>query len=303
MREEDIVVSLSEALPIFKFETASLVRHEFNKDFLRVLPIESQPKMEEVYYHHKAISRHVEKTLEHYLSIAFHLRCLKDSEAYRYVRQEGEKGYESFYRFCEDVFHFSPTNVKRMLAVCYRYCDGSATLKYKAYEEFSFRKLSIMATFERGLDEKIFSYSANLYENARISVRQLEDLRKYYSKNNWEVSSKTTWKEDLATYQAELELDKKMKQAQKGAFAFESLREEKARASSEETVKVDKKSKRYYTDLDKLMSFFDGTCRSVAELKKKHPSFADDLDEVFAYLQGKSQALHRVKYDSVLDRL
>ena len=294
MREEDIVVSLSEVRPLFKFETASLVKHAEDSDFLRVLPIEVQPKMEEVFYHHKAICRHVEKTLEHYLSIAFHLRCLKDSEAYRYVRQEGEKGYESFYRFCEDVYHFSPTNVKRMLAVCYRYCDGSATLKDKAYENYSFRKLSIMATFEQDLDKKL---------NATVSTRQLEELRKYYSKNDWRISARTTWQEDLAAAREEVEIDKKMKQAQKGAFAFESLREEKARASSEETVKVDKKSKRYYTDLDKLMSFFDGTCRSVAELKKKHPSFADDLDEVFAYLQGKSQALHRAKYDSVLDRL
>ena len=298
MKDVDIVVGLSEFTAKKNFEPATLVKTEDSTEFLRVLPLEIQPKLDEATYHYGMVYRHVAKTMVHYLAVGYHLFELKRTEVYRYVRDEGEKGYESFYKFCKDKFNMSPTNVKRHLAVCAKFCAGGPVLTDTYYEQFSFRKLAEMATFERDLEHKF---------TASVTVEQLKELRTYYSKNNWRVSTKTRWQDDWKACQEEKERDRKRKQELKKGFVFESIRDEQERKgllpAPADAVKPQKNSFRYHTDLDKLMSFFDNTCRSVAELKKKFPSFADDLDEVYEYLQGKSQALHRAKYDDVLGRL
>lgn len=294
MKDVDIVVGFSELCQRKKFEPASLVKTETSKDYVRVLPLEIQPKLYEVQYHSDMMYRHVAKTMTHYLAFGYHLFELKRTEAYRYVRDEGEKGYESFYKFCSDKFDMSSTNVKRHLAVCARYCAGGPVLVDAYYEQFSFRKLAELATFERDLDRKF---------TAAVTVTEIQELRKYYSKNDWKASATTSWKDDLKACRDERELDRKAEQERRKKFAFESVREEQERKGLSPAPTDDGKKKIYRTDFDRLMSFFDGTCRSLTELKAKFPSFADDLDEVFKYLQAKSQALHRAKYDDVLGRL
>lgn len=276
-----------------KLQAAELVSKD-DRNFDRVLPLEQQPALAQLREYNEDLVNCVEVSVLAFVKIGYLLNQIRLSNTYRYVQDVGLKGYTSFYKFCEDVYRLPKKTVQRFIDVNVRYCGNGPDFIVKGAERYSFRQLAELSSFKNGLDGKV---------PPTASVREIEKLRKYYASRDWEVSTRTTWKDDLETYiQEQAEVSKFTRDRVK-KFAFESGPETRVKkegvvnsgVSSKPESSPAQQPKNAYKEYDVLLEFLDQSLKKLETLRGKCPSLSKQWDDVYTVLQVQAQELRAKK--------
>ena len=266
-------------------EAASLVSRYENSEFERVLPLEAQPAIATA----EELSRELLKTVyviaSRFVKMGYILGEIKRTGCYRYVREVGEQGYQSFYKFCKDFYGLSDTDVKRLVLINERFCDCGMSLVDPAYERFSMSQLAEMASYKAGLEAKL---------PPACSVRKMARLRRYYSSLDWKVSPKTTWQEDLAKCEHWEQDEEKRKRDKLKKFKFEKGEETRQRQSGKSSVKQGK-AVNVFKDYDAFLLASDQSAELFKDAEKKCPALAPYIAEILTVLSKTGQEVRAAK--------
>ena len=265
---------------------AKYVQHEGQIQFEEALPLESEPKMNQLRHYMKQFCRCVGKVEEAFILAGYFLNRIKTEEVYRYPVDEGLQGYTSFYKFCEKEMRIPPTTVKRLLSINLKFCHNEPSLP-EGYKRFSASQLGIMSTFQNGLEGKM---------TPEVTCKQLNNLSKYYSLKGWEVDLKTTWREDLCAYEEYLKHER-LNKSRLRKKEFKSVTDEQQ--EQEEGTKPEALiTKRY----DAFIKFCERT-KEQAEQLKSGKGYTDGLDEILTVLTKQMKKAERSQNEDVLGTL
>ena len=127
---------------------------------------------------------------------------------------------------------------QRVIDINEHFCKNGPEIPVR-YENYGASKLAIMATFKNGLEKKL---------NPSVTVRQLEKLKKYYSKHGWNVNLNTKWTDDLSQFDEEVRQERLLKSKRLKEVKFVSAKEE-AVASIKKVGKPYKAFTKFYDEL------------------------------------------------------
>ena len=278
---ETFVVSSKRAL-----EPAQLVQLEGDLQFTRFLPLQMPTKVEPYF---SDLLRYVEdfehfakRIQEDFIRCGYFLNLIKRQGLYRYCIQEGQQGYTDFYCFCSERLGVSRSTAQRLIDINAYFCKNGPEIPVR-YENYGASKLAIMSTFKNGLEKKL---------NPSVTVRQLEKLKKYYSKHGWNVNLNTKWTDDLLQFDEEVRQERLLKSKR--------LKEVKFVSAKEEAVASFKKVGKPYKAFTK---FYDEIFRQADYLYSDDPEILAVFNKTVSALKEHYAELLRLQSGSMLDGL